>query len=46
MQFPAWILAISALLPASQPTAAQTPAPTFASLSQQAPADEVRGMAR
>ena len=36
MRFPAWVLAISALLFASQPVAAQTPAPTFSSLSQQA----------
>ncbi|MGO9255060.1 MAG: tetratricopeptide repeat protein [Bryobacteraceae bacterium] len=36
MQFSAWVLAISALLSASQPVAAQTAAPTFSSLSQQA----------
>jgi tetratricopeptide (TPR) repeat protein len=36
MQFSAWVLAIFALLPATQSVVAQTPAPTFASLSQQA----------
>jgi tetratricopeptide (TPR) repeat protein len=36
MQFSAWVLAIFALLPASQPVVAQTPAATFASLAQQA----------
>ncbi len=36
MQLPAWVLAISALFPVSQPVAAQTPAPTFSSLAQQA----------
>jgi tetratricopeptide (TPR) repeat protein len=36
MQFPAWVLAICALLSAGQSVAAQNPAPTFANLSQQA----------
>ncbi|HTX33786.1 MAG TPA: tetratricopeptide repeat protein [Bryobacteraceae bacterium] len=36
MRFPALVLAISALLFASQSIAAQTPAPTFSSLAQQA----------
>jgi tetratricopeptide (TPR) repeat protein len=38
MQFSAWVIAVSAFIPASQSLAAQAPAPTFSSLSRQAQA--------
>jgi tetratricopeptide (TPR) repeat protein len=38
MELSAWVMAVSAFLPASQSRAAQAPAPAFSSLSQQAEA--------